>query len=253
MKLGSLGAALLGRNGLVELDPAVSALSMPMAFDSYEEAMAVLGKMRPRFEATLEAQGFVVLGWADAGWERFFSTRPVATPGDLKKLKLLQWQAEPKSAEVWRTAGFSARPGALTDLPAGLKVGLFEACTMTPQVARFGRYFEDAKFMTDLDWALPIGATVVTTAVWNRIPAGLRPALMEAGQEAGARMRGEREASVAAMMKAGLTVVPVDANAKADWLRLALDMYPTIRGTSVPADAFDEAMRLRDEYRARNR
>jgi TRAP-type C4-dicarboxylate transport system substrate-binding protein len=93
----------------------------------------------------------------------------------------------------------------------------------------------------------------VTTAVWNRIPAGLRPALMEAAQEAGARMRGEREASVAAMLKAGLAVVPVDAEAKADWLRLALDMYPTIRGTSVPADAFDEALRLRDVYRARKR
>lgn len=97
----------------------------------------------------------------------------------------------------------------------------------------------------------------MTTALWNRIPADLRPALMEAAQEAGARMREDaqknRDASVAAMIKAGLTVVPVDAEAKADWLGLALELCPKIRSTSVPADAFDEALRFRDEYRARKR
>ena len=257
MKLGSLGAAVLGAEGLAELDPAFNALRMPMAYDSDEEAGAVLAGMRSRLEASLEAKGFVVLSWADAGRERFFSTRPVATPDDLRKLKLFHRPGDPTSLEIWEATGFSLRLGALADLPGGLSTGLFEACSMSPQVAMVGRYYERAKYMTDLDWTLPVGATVVATAVWNRIPAELRPALTKAAQEAGARIgedaRRNRDASVAAMMVAGLTVVPVDDMARASWLRLADAMRAKMRGATVPADAFDEALKLRDEYRARKR
>ena len=47
----------------------------------------------------------------------------------------------------------------------------------------------------------------------------------------------------------GLNVVAVDAKAHAAWQRLAESIYPKIRGPIVPADAFDEALRYRDELR----
>jgi hypothetical protein len=51
------------------------------------------------------------------------------------------------------------------------------------------------------------------------------------------------------MKGAGLTVVPVDAKAKDLWHKAAESAYGKIRGEFVPAEAFDEAMRYRDEYR----
>jgi hypothetical protein len=51
------------------------------------------------------------------------------------------------------------------------------------------------------------------------------------------------------MKKRGLTVVPVTPAQKAEWQRLTESIYPQIRGKILPADAFDEAMRYRDEYR----
>jgi hypothetical protein len=53
------------------------------------------------------------------------------------------------------------------------------------------------------------------------------------------------------MKKRGLTVVPVSAQQRADWYKLTEAMYPKIRGHIVPADAFDTALRYRDEYRKR--
>jgi hypothetical protein len=51
------------------------------------------------------------------------------------------------------------------------------------------------------------------------------------------------------MKAAGLTVVPVDAKVKEQWQKVAESAYGKIRGDFVPVDAFDEAMKARDEYR----
>jgi hypothetical protein len=61
------------------------------------------------------------------------------------------------------------------------------------------------------------------------------------------RQSGEKD--TAAMKSAGLTVVPVDAKAKDLWRKAAESAYGKIRGEFVPTDAFDEAMKYRDEYR----
>ena len=107
--------------------------------------------------------------------------------------------------------------------------------------------------MTDLRWQLLQGATIITKAAWERIPADLRPELLKVSQEAGLRLRKEiREAEakdVEAMKKRGLTVVPVSAAQRVEWQKLTESIYPRIRGKVVPAEAFDEAMRYRDEYR----
>jgi TRAP-type transport system periplasmic protein len=253
MKTGALNGAVLTSAGVAELDKAVYALSIPMAYDSYDEVYAVLEKMRPRLEASMEAKGFVVLNWVDAGWIHFFTKKAVAKPEDLQKLVLFQWQGDPKSLAIWQAAGFNPRAGAATELVSGLKTGLYEACSAPPQVASIMRYYENAKYMTDLNWALLLGATVVSKEAWNKIPADVRPALVQAAQEAGAKLREDvrknGESSVAAMKEKGLTVVPVDAAAKAAWLKAAVSAYPKVKGEFVPADAFDEALRYRDEYR----
>jgi hypothetical protein len=51
------------------------------------------------------------------------------------------------------------------------------------------------------------------------------------------------------MKKRGLNVVPVDETKRELWARTAESMYPRIRGPIVPTEAFDEAMRYRDEFR----
>jgi len=253
MRLGELQGGVLTSTGVAEIEKSVYALSIPMAFDSYEEVYAVLEKMRPRLEAAIDSNGFVVLNWADGGWIRFFTKRPVAVPDDLRKLKLFQWAGDPKSLELWKAAGFNPRPAPSTELLTGLQTNLFEACSLSPQIAVIGRYFDKAPYMTDMNWALLLGATVITKDTWAKIPADLKPELMKAMREAGARLQADirqsAEKDVQAMQRAGLKVVPVDANARNLWRKTVEAAYPRIRGDIVPADAFDEALKFRDEYR----
>lgn len=255
MRLGTINAGVLTSVGVAEIDKAVYALGVPMMYDSYEELYFVLEKMRPRLEASLEAKGFVVLNWADGGWVQFFTQKPVATPDDLRHLKLFTWAGDNDAVEIWKSAGFNPIPLPATEIATALQTGLVTALGSPPQVAVISQYYTHARNMTDLRWQLLLGATVISKSAWEKIPADLRPALLEAAHEAGRRLQAEirknAERDVEAMKKRGLNVVPVDAKARAAWQKTAEGLYPRIRGSIVPADAFDEALRFRDEYRKR--
>jgi TRAP-type C4-dicarboxylate transport system substrate-binding protein len=255
MRLGTLNAGVLTSVGVAEVDKSVYALGIPMMYSSYEEVYHVLEKMRPGLEARLEAKGFVVLNWADGGWVRFFAQKPVAVPDDLRALKLFSWAGDNEAVETWRSAGFNPVPLPSTEIATALQTGLVNALGAPPQVAVITQYYNHAKNMTDLPWQLLLGATIISKATWEKIPADVRPALLEAAREGGRRLQEEirrtGEKDVEAMRKRGLNVVPVDARARELWRQTAERMYPRIRGAIVPAEAFDEAMRHRDEYRKR--
>ena len=253
MNLKIIDSAVLTSVGLAEIDKSVYALSVPMMYSDYDEVYGVLEKMRPHLEANMEAKGFVVLNWADAGWVHFFAKKPVASPEDLKKLALFQWADDPRMLEIWKTAGFNPRPGASTELATGLQTGLYEAFTVSPQVAVITGYFANAKFMTDLDWALLMGGTVIRKEVWDRIPADLKPALVQAQHQAAQKLQADMRQSTArdieSMKARGLQVVPVDAKLKDQWRAVVDKAKSKIRGDFTPADAYDEALKYRDEYR----
>jgi TRAP-type C4-dicarboxylate transport system substrate-binding protein len=255
MKLGTLHAGVLTAVGVAEIDKSVYALGVPMMYASYDEVYSVLEKMRSKLEATIEKQGFIVLNWADAGWVRFFTQKPVATPDDLKKLSLFAWANDIDSIEIMKSVGLKVRPLPSTEIATALQTGLVNAVAISPQVAVISQYFNYAKNMTDMNWELLLGATVIRKSVWDKIPADLHAPLLEATKEAGRRLQedirrgGERD--VTAMKARGLNVVPVDAKAHEAWAKMVESAYPMIRGRIVPAEFFDEALKYRDEYRKR--
>jgi TRAP-type C4-dicarboxylate transport system substrate-binding protein len=121
---------------------------------------------------------------------------------------------------------------------------------MPPLFAMLDRFYERVGYMTNIRWAQVMGGTVISNEAWERIPAELRPKLLEAAQRAGektrARIRKLGEDSIPQMVERGLTVVEADREA---WLREATDVYPKLRGRLAPAPLFDKAIRLRDEHR----
>jgi TRAP-type C4-dicarboxylate transport system substrate-binding protein len=253
MRLGTLNAGVLTSVGVAEVDRSVYALGVPMMYSSYDEVYAVLDRMRPKLEAALLAKGFVVLNWADGGWVHFFSKKPVATPDDLKTVKLFSWAGDDAAVELWRQGGFHPVPLPSTELATALQTGLVDTLGSPPQVAVISQYYKYAPYMTDVSWQLLLGATLINKATWEQIPADLRPALLKASEEAGQKLQDEIRKSgdqdVEAMKKSGLHVVPVDAKGLALWRKTAEDLYPKIRGPIVPSEAFDDALRFRDEYR----
>ena len=254
MRVGQLHAAALTGAGLSKIAPEIQALQMPMMFRSDEELDYVRDRIAPTLEALLEAKGFKVLNWGDAGWVRFFTQRPVVHPDDLKPLRLFTWAGDTATVEAWKDAGYRPVPLAATEIHTALQSGLINAFVTTPVAALSFQWFGLAKHMTDIKWAPLVGATVITTRKWRTIPDDVKPLLLRAARDAGARLqrviRKLGDEAVEVMKKHGLVVHHVPPEVAAQWERRARAGYAKIVGPVVPPKMVAEVERLRNEYRA---
>jgi TRAP-type C4-dicarboxylate transport system substrate-binding protein len=186
---------------------------------------------------------------------KFFTKQPAPAPDDIKKLKLFAWQGDNEVIETYKAAGFNPIPLPSTEVSTALQTGLVTAMPAPPQAAVIMQWYKHAEYMTDVKWAVLIGATVISKQTWERIPADLRPALKQAAERAGQKLRDDTRANgprdSEAMVKRGLTIVTPTEEQVAAWRQAVEDAYPQIRGKVIPADAFDEARRLLEEYRSK--
>ncbi len=255
MRIGQLQGALLSVVGLREIEPSVTALqTMPLLFRSWEEIDYVREKLRPGMEKKFLDKGFVILAWGDAGWVRFFSREPAASPEDYKKVKFFAWAGESEQQEIMKSLGYHPVPLETSDILPAIQTGMITAVPATPYFALASQIYTTAPYMLDLNWAPIVGALVVTKKSWDEMSPAAREALKTAGAQAGLQMRSkarqEVDEAVEAMKKRGLKVTKPTPEQAKEWQRLADNLYPKIRGKMVPAETFDEVFALLKAYRA---
>jgi TRAP-type C4-dicarboxylate transport system substrate-binding protein len=262
LRVKLIQAVALTGAGMGEIEKGVAALQIPMMFDSYEELDYVRDRLAPVLEKRIEANGFVVLNWGDAGWVYFFSDKPMPHLDDLRKLKMFSWAGSNDELELWKANGFRPVALAATDIQMGLKTGLIDVIPTTPLYALWNQCFTLAKYMTDIKWAPLVGATLVSKAVWEKIPEAQRGPMLQAARESGQQLRSsirEMGDKAIGVMTDGLKgmkidkliIVHADDATIADWHKQTEAVYPKMRGKIIPADLFDEARRLDQEYRAK--
>jgi TRAP-type C4-dicarboxylate transport system substrate-binding protein len=253
VRIKKLQAVALSGAGLSGIDSAVSGLQIPLMLDSYDELDFVRDHLSDRLEKGLAQRGYIVLNWGDAGWVHFFTKKPAKTPDEIREMKLCVLQGDAGSFAIYQQNGFHPVALAATDIFTGLQTGLVDAIQGPPLFALTNQWYVGARYMLDIKFAQLVGATVIAKDVWDKIPPATQKPLLDAARTAGVALRDEIRKSEAAaiplMQQFGLTVVHADAPAMAEWRKLAINIYPKLRGTMVPPDIFDQVERLRDDYR----
>ena len=247
LRLGQLQAAALTVVGLREIDPAVSALTqIPLMFRSLAESEWVRARLAPGLATRLAEKGYIVLFWADAGWVRYFTRVPVSHPDEFKKLKIFVTAGDNAQFDMMKSAGYPPVSLEYSDALTALQTGMIDAVPTPPFYALAGQYFTVARYMLEVNWVTLAGATVISKKTFDALSPEQRTALLEAAAAAGPRFqtagRVEGDSSVATMKRRGLTVVRPAA--EAEWRAMAEGFYPQFRGRIVPADLFDDVVRL---------
>jgi len=254
MRVGQIQAAAITGIGLAYLDRSFYALHIPMMYASDEEFDYVRDRYAPVLEKHMAEKGFVVLNWGDAGWVHFFSKMPVVTPAEAKALKLFMWSGDTTLVQLYKETGFHPVPLSTADLLPSLQTGMVNGFSSTPLASLAFQWFGLAPNMADLRYAPLTGATVIEKKAWEKIPAELRPKLLEASRAAGKKLRVEirrlNQEALAVMVKNGLKVHDVPPEVQAQWRKMVEDIHPRVRGNIMPAEAFDAVKGYRDEYRA---
>ena len=257
MRINQLQAAAFTPIGLAEIDEAFGVFGIPFFFESDEELYYVLKKLTPTLKERLEQKGFVLLNWGHGGWVHVFTTTPVKSMNDLKKVKLFTSAGGDKLVQWYKTNGFRPVALALNDVLMGLQTGLIEAYPSPPYLALLVQWYRSTPYMLDIALGPAIGATVMTRRAWDRLDEGDRTRVLEAALRAEERLATEvpkqDEEAIVAMERRALTVTHLENPAvEAEFRSTAESLAASWRGTLVPADIFDMAIRERNNFRQKS-
>ena len=252
LRRGRPQAAVFGLPG--KLDDAFNVLSVPFFFESDAEVFHVVEKLTPIFERVLADRGLVLLNWGHAGWAHFFTKNRVENLEDLKRTKLYTTAGDDRMLQWYKENGFDPTPLATTDVLLGLSTNLINAHPSPPFVALLFQWYDETPFMLDVPLAPVLGITVVTERTWNQISAEdqrtLRASAKRLEQDLLRDVPAQERRSIDAMQERGLTVVELDDAAKASLREVADGLTASWRGTMIPADVYDQALRERNNFRA---
>ena len=255
MRAGQMHAALISGSGMSFLDEGISALQVPLMFDSLEEFDFVRSKMAPTLERRLKEKGFTVLGWGDAGWAYFFAVREFRTPSELRQMRLYTSKGDDEMLRLFSEFGLNAVPLDLTELQANLETGLVDVFAVPPLVAAGYQWFASDPHMLDMRFVPIVGSVLINNTAWNAIPEDqqvlMRQAAEFAAREIQGAVRDQETTAIEEMAKYGLKVIKPDETAIAEWRREVDTAYPGLRGRYAPADLMDEVVSWRDQHRAR--
>jgi TRAP-type C4-dicarboxylate transport system substrate-binding protein len=171
-------------------------------------------------------------------------------------MKLFTAAGDPEGERLWKQFGFNVVPLSITDLLLSLQRGMIDAFHVPPILALLNQSYTLAANMVDCKFSPVVAGTVINRETWEKIPAEMRPKLLESAHRAGQQLRSEvrkfEQDAIEQMKKRGLKVTALTPVELHQWQAEAEKVYPALRGRYAPAELVDAAIRLRDEYRASN-
>jgi TRAP-type C4-dicarboxylate transport system substrate-binding protein len=256
MRIGQLHAGAVTNLGLSEIDPSSQVLNIPMLVRDYDELDFLMTHLRADFEKKLEENGYVVLGWSEAGWAYMFMKEAMTDPANRGKLKPFVWEGDPAAVAMYKAAGLNPVVLAATDVLPSLQSGLIDSFPTTPLAALALQWFGLAPHMLDVPWAPLLGATIIRAEAWAMVPENLRAPMLAAARRSGAdiqeQIRTQDKKAIEVMQRYGLTVHKVDPATFAKWEAVAAEARKTARGQFVSAELYDRVVKLIAQHRAAN-
>ncbi len=255
MRIGQIHASALTVKGLADIDDGFAVFTIPGLFESYDELNFVIDRMEPTLKKRLEAKGFVLLNWGHAGWVYFFSKNPVRSIDDLKKAKLWWWAGDDKMISMWKEHGFQPVALSATDILSGIQTGMIDAMPNVPLAAVM--WFRATPYMLDQGLTPLVGGLVISKQAWAKISEADRATMSESCKRFGARLQRaipqqDREA-LAEMKTRGLNVTQFTPESAKLWKSEIESFTSKMRGTVVPPDILDLALRERAAFRAQKK
>lgn len=256
-RLGTGGAemAALSIVGLAQLDEAFNVLAVPFFFQSDAELIHVLGKLTPLLKQRLEAKKLHLVLWGHGGWVQVFSKQPIRTVAELQNAKLFTSEGDAKTVAWYTTNGFHAVPLAASEIPKQLKLptGAIDATPAVPPLALTMQFYKDAPNMLDIRVAPLVAGVVMSDAAWTKLSQEDRDVMLGVAAETEKRLfanaAGLDARHIKEMQANGLKVITLDQAAAAQFRATADKLTASQRGSMIPGDVYDLAVRERNAIR----
>ena len=253
MQMGQIQGAALSSGGLSVPFKEIDVLQVPFLFQTYEEVDSILTKMDSFFRKGFENNGYIFLGWSEAGFVYLMSNSPISSVSDLKKVKIWIWEESPMSKAIFDEAGVSAIPLSVPDVLVGLQTRMVDVVYTPPSLAISLQWFTKIKYMTDVPLVYLAGGIVVSKGTFKQIPSAFQNILIESSQRHLDQLkvvtRNENREAMKVMMKNGVKIVTPSQEQIEEFKKLSNRAMGRISGQTFSKNVLDEVTSSLEDYR----
>lgn len=253
MQIGQIQGAGLSSGGLASLFQELDVIHIPFFFQNYEEIDYLLKKMGPYFKKGLEDNGYILLGWSEAGFTFLMSTVYVSSVNDLKKAKVWIWQESPMAKAIFNEAGVAAIPLSVPDVMVGLQTGLVDVVYSPPTVAIALQWFTKVKYLVDVPLSYIGGGLVVRKDVFKKLPLASQNIILESFQrhldQLKTTTRRENQEAIRVMQNNGVKIVTPPKDQVAEFKGLSEKAIARFTNQTFSQKVLDDATAILENYR----
>ena len=171
MRTGQLHGGAFTSGAMNQFQRDADLFSMPMVFDSIDEARFVRSRLDSVVRQRLEDAGYVNFGFAGAGFAYMMSNQPLQTLAELKGQKVWIPEGDPIGYAALRALGIAPVVMPVTDVMTGLQTDLLDSVTVPPVGAVVFQWHTRLKYITDLPIAYVYAALLIDKKVFAKISA----------------------------------------------------------------------------------
>jgi len=169
MRTGQLHGGAFTSGGLNRFQRDADLFSLPMMFNTIEEARYVRGYVEKELRQRLEDAGYVNFGFAAAGFAYMMSNRPMRSLPDLKGQKVWIPEGDPAGYAALQALGIAPVVMPVTDVMTGLQTDLLDSVTVPPVGAVVFQWHTRLKFITDVPVAYVYASLLIDKRAFSRL------------------------------------------------------------------------------------
>lgn len=234
MRAGQLDGACFTAVGLGQVARPALVLQAPGVFDGYP----ALDRARTSLDADLrglfEQNGATLIGWADYGRARIFSTRPIARPADMRGARTWVLPGDPIAPVFLEVVGARPVPLPIGGVMGSLNAGQLDAVVASASAASALQWHTRLTHVTSQSNAVLIGGTLISKARFDALPAPLQQMLRDTGatahQRLQQRVRADDDRYFTQLTSRGMIAVDASAH-EAEWRRSAEQVRDRLTGS----------------------
>jgi TRAP-type C4-dicarboxylate transport system substrate-binding protein len=256
MRVNRVHAAGFSGVGLGFLDPEIRILEAPLLYRSYAEVDRVKDRLYDRFAAGFEKAGYILLGFAEAGFVYFFATEKMTGPDGFDPLKMWVWKGDPVAQTTLEAFGIHAVPLHVSDVNTGLETGMINAFYSPPLAATHFQWYAKVRYMLDYPMVNSTGAFLIKKEIFMQLSPENRRILRASSRRFCDDLiqlsRKENAEARQVLTDSGIVFEKPTSDQLARFEKQAHVIYDANIGRLYPRELFNRVQTLLQEYRREN-
>lgn len=161
MRVNRLHAGGFSGVGLGLVLPEIRVLEAPLLFATDEEIDYVKEKMFDDFAARFEEKGYVLLGFAEAGFVFLFSKQRIDSVDRMRQTRMWVWKGDRVAENFLDAFGIQGYPLQVADVNTGLETGMIDSFYSPPLAAVAFQWYARVRYMLDFPMVNATGALLM--------------------------------------------------------------------------------------------